>query len=81
MLFGILFIDEAIQPVMSLIAEEDFLIKIRIILKLLLSPIREHTTLLVVKRRQFLRQFDFVRSKPRSYRKIRHNDITYMVNA
>ena len=34
----ILFIDEAIQPEMSLIAEDDFSIKIRIIFKLLLSP-------------------------------------------
>ena len=50
------FIDEAIQPEMSLIAEDDLSIKIRIIF-----PIHEHTTLLVVKRLQFLRQFDFVR--------------------
>ena len=57
----ILFIDEAIQPEMSLIAEDDFSIKIQIIFKLLLSPIHEHTTVLVVKRLQFWRQFDFVR--------------------
>ena len=56
----ILFIDEAILPEMSLIAEYDYSIKIRIIFKLLLRPIHEHTTLLVVKF-QFLRQFDFVR--------------------
>ena len=56
----ILFIDETIQPEMSLIAEDDFTIKVRIIFKLLLSSIQEHTTLLVVKRLQFLRQFDFV---------------------
>ena len=37
----ILFIDEAIQPEMSLIAEDDFSINIRIIFKLLLSPIHE----------------------------------------
>ena len=35
----ILFIDEAIQPEISLIAEDDFSIKIRIIFQLLLSPI------------------------------------------
>ena len=39
----ILFIDVAIQPEMDLIAEDDFLIKNRIIVKLLLSPIQEHT--------------------------------------
>ena len=57
----ILFAGEAIKSEMSLIAEVDFALKIRIIFKLLLSPIHEHTTLLVVKRLQFLRQFDFVR--------------------
>ena len=41
----ILFIDEAIQPEMSLIAEDDFSIKIRIIFKLLLSPIHKDTIL------------------------------------
>ena len=56
----ILFIDEAIQLEMSLIAEDDFSIKIQIIFKLLLSPIHEHTTLLVVKPLQFLRQLDVV---------------------
>ena len=56
----ILFIDEAIQPEMSIITEVDFSIKIRIMFKLLLSPIHEHTTLLVVKRLHYLRQFDFV---------------------
>ena len=49
------------KPENSLIAEDDFSIKIRIIFKLFLSPIHEHTTLLVIKRLQFLRQFDFVR--------------------
>ena len=53
--------DEAIPLEMSLIAEDELSIKIRIIAKLLLSPSHEHTTLLVVKRLQFLRQFDFVR--------------------
>ena len=52
--------DEAIQTEMSLIAEDDFSIKIRIIFKFLLSPIHEYTTLLAVKRLQFLHQFDFV---------------------
>ena len=56
----ILFNDEAIQQEMSLIVEDDFLIKIRIIFKLLLIPIHEHTALLVVKRLQFLRHIDFV---------------------
>ena len=51
-----IFIDEAIQPEMSLIAEEDFSIKIRVIFKLLLSPIHQHRILLVVKRLQILRQ-------------------------
>ena len=50
LLSDILFIDEAIQPEMNLIAEDDFSIKVRIIFKFL-----------VVKRLQFLRQFDFVR--------------------
>ena len=57
----ILFIDEAIQPAMSIIAEDEFSIKIRIIFKLLLSLIHEHMTLPVDKRLQFLREFDFVR--------------------
>ena len=47
-----------IQPEMSLIAEDNFSIKIRIIFKLLLSLINEHSTLLVVKRLQFLRQVE-----------------------
>ena len=56
-----MFIDEAIQLEMSLIAEDDFSKKIRIIFKFWLSPIHVHTTLLVVKQLQFLRQFGFVR--------------------
>ena len=57
----ILFIDEAILPEMSLMAEDDFSIKIRIFFKLLLSLIYVHTTHLMVKWPQFLHQFDLVR--------------------
>ena len=58
---GLLTNDAYFQQEMSLIAEDDFSIKIRTIIKLLLSSIHEHTTPLVVKRLKFLRQFDFVR--------------------
>ena len=64
---------------MSLIAEADFSIKIRIIFKLLLSPIHEHTTLLVAKRLQSC--VNFILCRPRSFRKVRHNDVTELTNA